>query len=189
VPDTEAEPPVRVDEARVCPKLIAEAVGHCVTVRTGRHVSDTPQIWPELQSPLTKQPPAGSQTPEALQAPDRQTTPPLLELQAPSPFAYPHSLSLVSQTPEAQTRAAAEAVQAPVSVGLLCCGSVGSAVPFGSLAVQVSMASSHQCPAVQSPSTRQAPGLGGKQLPLTLQTPLLQTVAPLLGVQGPSPTT
>src|SRR3977135_3654060 len=57
---------------------------------------------PPAQSASTLQPPAGSQRPLALHAPERHTTGPLATVQGPSPTAKPHLLS-VSQTPLTQT--------------------------------------------------------------------------------------
>jgi hypothetical protein len=140
---------------------------------------------PPVQSPSTLQPPAGSQVPFTLHAPDRHTVPPFAAVQVPSPLAMPHRLSVGSQTPLAQTSVAAAAVQAPFSVGLVWGGSFGRDAPFASLGVQACVLSAHQLPPVQSPSTLQPPM--GSQVPFTLQAPDRHTVPPVAAVQGPSP--
>jgi hypothetical protein len=94
----------------------------------------------------------------------------------------------VSHTALVQTSVAAGAVQLPLSVGFVCGASLGSAVPFGSLAEQVWAVSLHQLPAVQSASTLQPPC--GSQKPFELHTPERHTVAafPVAPVvHGPSP--
>ena len=87
---------------------------------------------PAEQSASTLHPPTGSHVPLTLQAPDRQTVPPLAAVQGPSPLAYPHSLSEVSQTPDVHTEVPADAVQTPVSGGVWP-EIVGMGVPFASL--------------------------------------------------------
>jgi hypothetical protein len=131
------------------------------------------------------QAPAASQVPLALQTPERQTVAPVELVQGPSPFAYPHALPLSSQTPLWHTRAPAAAEQVPFSVGFVCGPSVGIAVPFASVAVQVCIDSSHHCSAAQSASTSQLPA--AMHVPFALQTPERQTVAPVELVHGPSP--
>ena len=69
---------------------------------------------PPVQSASTLQPPAGSQSPFALHAPDRHTTAPLAAVQGPSPLAYPHFPS-GSQAPDRQTLPPSAAVQGPSS--------------------------------------------------------------------------
>jgi hypothetical protein len=120
-----------------------------------------------------------------LHMPDWHTVAPFIGVHGPSPLAYPHSLFVVSQTPETQTRVAAAAVQPPFSVGFVCVGSFGMAVPFVSFGLQAWVASSHQSPPEQSASTSQPPA--GSHTPLVLHAPERQTVAPFIAVQGPSP--
>ena len=73
----------------------------------------------------------------------------------------------------------------PLSVGLVCGGSLGTARRSASLGVQVCVLSLHQLPPAQSASTLQPPA--GSQRPLTLHAPERHTVPPLPAVQGPSP--
>jgi hypothetical protein len=88
--------------------LASFAVQACVLIR---HHS------PPLQSESRLQPPATTQVPPALQAPDRQRESAVEALQEPSPSAHPHALS-ASQTPLEQTRVPACAEQVPFSAGL-----------------------------------------------------------------------
>jgi hypothetical protein len=69
-----------------------------------------------------------------------------------SPSSIPHTWTVGSQTPLAQTRVAAAAVQVPLSVGFVCGASVGIAVAFGSVGLHLPSASSHQLPAPHSAS-------------------------------------
>jgi hypothetical protein len=103
----------------------------------------------------------------------------------PSPFAYPHSLSEVSQTELWQTSVAAATVHVPFSVGFVWGGSVGTVVPFARRGVQVCALSLHQLPDEQSASTLQPPA--GWQTPAMLHEPERQTVPPVRIVHGPSP--
>ena len=101
------------------------------------------------------QPPAGSQMPEMLQAPDRQITPAFPGVQTPPPTAKLHLLSAVSQVKELHTRVPAAEVQMPLSVGLECEGSTGIGAPFGSFRAQVNCDSSHQSEATHCESLEQ----------------------------------
>jgi hypothetical protein len=56
--------------------------------------------------------------------------------QGPSPLVRPQTLLLLSQTPDWQTKVAADAVQVPFSVVEVCSRSVGMAIPLASCAVQ-----------------------------------------------------
>jgi hypothetical protein len=138
-----------------------------------------------VQSALVLQPPAGSHVPLVLHAPERHTMVPSLVVQGPSPLAYPHSLSFVSHTALAHTSAPAAAVHVPFNVGLVCAGSVATAVPFASFGVQVCVLSAHQSAATQSASTLHPPA--GSHVPLVLHAAERHTVVPLATVHGPSP--
>jgi hypothetical protein len=77
------------------------------------------QVWlvslhqlPALQSASTSQPPIGSQTPEVLHAPERQTTVAVPAVHGPSPGFRPH-LPSGSQTFARQTAAGEPGVQVP----------------------------------------------------------------------------
>ena len=117
---------------------------------------------------------------------ERQTVAPSVAVHGPSPFAKPHSLSLVSQTPLVHTSIPAAALHVPSSVGLLCGASDGNALALGSVGRQAFMLTSHHLPMGQSASTLQPPM--GSQKPLLLQTVERQTVPPVAPVHGPSPT-
>jgi hypothetical protein len=140
---------------------------------------------PAEQSASTLQPPDGSQVPLVLHMPEMQTVPPFTTVQGPSPFAKPQTFPFVSQTPLWHTTRAAAGVHVPLIVGLVCAGSLGTAVPFMSFGVHAWAVSLHQLPAVQSASTLQPPA--GSQRPFTLQDPDWQTTGPFATVQGPSP--
>jgi hypothetical protein len=140
---------------------------------------------PPGQSPFTLQPPMGSQVPFVLHAPERHTVLALPAVHDPSPFAYPHLLSLMSQTPLTQTSIAAAGTHSPSRTGFMCGMSTGIDVPLASFGVHVPVVSSHQLPPVQSASVAQPPA--GSQTPEPLHVPERQTVAPLPAVQGPSP--
>src|SRR5262249_14000946 len=102
---------------------------------------DSLHHWLLLQSASTLQPPAGSQVPSVLQAPERQTVPPSDIVHGPSPFARPQRVSLVSQTALAPALRPAAWVQVPSSVGLWP-GSFGTGCPFGIFGTQVKLGSS-----------------------------------------------
>jgi hypothetical protein len=140
---------------------------------------------PALQSASTLQPPAFTQVPPTLHAPERHTVPPVPIVHGPSPLAYPHLLSLVSQTPLLQTSVPAAAVHVPSSVGFACGGSVGITVPLESCGVHACVLSSHQLPPVQSASTLHP--LGGAHVPFMLHVPERHTTPPFVAVHGPSP--
>ena len=145
-----------------------------------------------VQSGFVLQPPAGSHVPLSLHAPERHTiVPPSDSEHGPSPLAYPHLLSFGSHTPLWQTSAPAAAVHVPFSVGFVCGGSLGIAVPFGSCALHVLTLMSHHMSVAQSASVLQP--VGGSQVPFTLHMPERHTTPPLPapasegGVHGPSP--
>jgi hypothetical protein len=148
-------------------------------------------VWLQLgviglvQSASTLHAPAGAQAPLALHIPERHTVAPLATVQGPSPLAYPHLLSAVSHTPLVHTSVPAATVHVPLSVGLACGGSLGTAVAFGSFAVHVCVLSAHHWPAEQSASTLQPPA--GSHVPFVLHAPERHTVPPLAIVHGPSP--
>jgi hypothetical protein len=116
---------------------------------------------------------------------DRHTLAPSAPVQGPSPFAYPHSLSFVSQTPLLQTSVPAAAVQTPFSVGFVCAVSVGMPTPFASWGVHSWAVSLHQLPEGQSESTLQPPVPW--HTPPEPHMPERQTVVPSDAVHGPSP--
>jgi hypothetical protein len=90
-----------------------------------------------------------------------------------------------SQTLLEQTSAAACAVHAPLSVGLVWRGSEGTGVPLASFAVQVCVLIWHHCPPLQSESTLQPPGT--TQVPPALHAPDRQRESAVAGLQEPSP--
>jgi len=105
--------------------------------------------------------------------------------QVPSPLAYPQRPSL-SQTPLAQVSAPAAVVHMPFSVVSLWAGSVGTAMPFGTVGAHMWAVSLHQVPAAQSASTVQ-PLAPSQTMLEPLHMPERQTVPPLAIEQGPSP--
>jgi len=138
---------------------------------------------PAAQSASTLQPSAVWHRPFALQLPERHTTAPLAAVHGPCPAAKPHSLSALSQTALWQTSAAAGDEQLPSRVGLVCGASVGSGLPFGSVALQVCELCSHHLPLAQSASRLQP--LAERHLPSAPHAPERHTTAPLALVQGP----
>jgi len=112
------------------------ALGHCESIT---HASQRPLF-----------------TPVVAQMFERQTALPFVPVHGPSPFAKPHSLSLVSHTPLTQTTVPAAAVHVPFSVGPVWAASVGTATPFASWGVHMCAVSLHQLPAPQSASVKQA---------------------------------
>lgn len=93
----------------------------------------------------------------------------------PSPGAYPHALSTVSHTSDAQTAAAAAVEQVPVSAGEWWL-TVGMPTPFAMRGTQVNDSVLHHCVAtVQSESAPHPPA--GTQIPPAMShVPLEQSV-------------
>jgi len=145
---------------------------------------DVSQYCFATQSPSTLHPVDGRHVPFVEQAP-LWHAPGVAGVHVPSPFAYPHSLFFVSQTPLIHTATAPAGVHVPSSVGTWP-GTFGIGVLFASCAMHVP--ASHHCPRAQLASTRhalpQAP-LGSQTLPACTAPPAVQVVVPPAVPQTP----
>lgn len=122
---------------RVGPLCVgSDGIGEPLASLASQACVDSSHQSPPVQSPSVLHPPAGSQVPATLHAPDRHTVAPFPAVHGPSPLARPHSLSAVSQTAAVHTAVPTAAVQVPVSGGVWP-AKVGIGIPLATFGTQV----------------------------------------------------